>query len=204
MLGEERQNTELSVQKKLQAITDCCEQFSGGRSLIFKDKGIDYFMTEEFRQIQSQIKEAFSFQQEINLYKKSLGRKLKSTKKTEDRSTEEDINLQLISKDSTYIEKLKKIHTNLILFENKAKNDIIVKRTNVPQEYAGLSRYKVDQNQYLVATANMMPCVGVAFYCKDSKAGMVIHFDHLHNDLAEIEKYFSKLFDLITKNATDD
>lgn len=159
-------------------------------------------MTEEFQQIQSQINEAFSFQQEINLYKRGLERKLKSINKTENISKEEDINLQLISKDTTYIEKLKKTHKNLVLFENKAKKDIIVKRTHVPQEYAGLSSYKTDQNQYLVATANMMPCVGVAFYCKYSKAGMVIHFDHSQNDLAEIEKYFSKLFNLITQDAT--
>jgi hypothetical protein len=43
----------------------------------------------------------------------------------------------------------------------------------------------------------MMPCVGVAFYCKDLQQGIVIHFDHEHNNVEHIKNYFHKLFSLI-------
>lgn len=36
MLGEERRNTELRVQEKLQAIRNCCEKFSGDPALSLK------------------------------------------------------------------------------------------------------------------------------------------------------------------------
>ena len=69
----------------------------------------------------------------------------------------------------------------------QSNQQILVARSYVPQQYAGIGTYHPGLNQYLVATHGIGPCVGVSLYIPGKQVGMVAHFDSSHFCLRRIE-----------------
>lgn len=146
-----------------------------------KDKDLDYFLSAEFSNVSSLIKQAFSATQAIGFVHDAKTVKLKQ-------------DLQ------PYIDHIKKIKTQLQTFERTMSTKLLLTRTYVPEQYAGIGSFVESQTQYLIATHGIGTCVGVACYCEAIRQGMITHLDSDHNNVEHLKNYFSKLFDLVSSN----
>lgn len=116
-------------------IKTCSEQIVRG---FFDDKEIKYFLSAEFREVDSLCVKALSIAKGINIYHRqaSIFTKKKSIGIQEIQGYNNE--LLLIEQYKTHIETINTIKDELSLFKLESNEKMLAVRTYVPEQYAGL------------------------------------------------------------------
>ena len=164
-----------------------------------RDKTYDYIFSQEYIETEQKTAKALIVCRDILSYKKALPTKQSRANRMHDEPASANYKkeLELIKDCETLMEKIYLLKNELERFKEFANNRIMELRTYVPEQYAGIGSVSMTTH-FLVATSNMGPCVGVAFYCAELHRGMVVHLDSDQNNPEHLFAYLNKLFAVVT------